>query len=151
MIATLREADRQDIPLLTQFMRKYYEHDRLNYDKDGAAKALQEFLNSPSSGRIWLILSDDKEVGYLVLSYIQSLEFHGSAAFIDEFYILDSYRRKGVGKLVLELVADFCKSEGIHAVRLEVERSNTTAQEFYAKFGFVRHDRFIMTRWLEEK
>ena len=151
MIVTLREADHKDIPLLTQFMQKYYEYDRLNYDKSVATKALQEFLNNRFLGRIWLILSAGKEIGYVVLSYIQSLEFHGSIAFIDELFILDDDRRKGAGKRVLDLVADFCKSEGIHALRLEVEKSNTAAQGFYEKFGFVRHDRFIMTRWLEGK
>ncbi len=151
MIVTLREAERPDIPLLTQFMQKYYEYDRLNYDESVATKALEEFLSRRSSGRIWLILCDSIEIGYVVLSYIYSLEFHGSTAFVDELFIMDGYRRRGVGKRVLDLVADFCTGEGIHAVRLEVEMSNTAAQKFYEKFRFVRHDRFIMTRWLEGK
>jgi len=75
-----------------------------------------------------LIRCDGKEAGYSVVSFIYSLEFHGRAAFIDEMYIREGYRKRGIGVKALEYVADFCRSTRIDALPLEAERSNESAQ-----------------------
>ena len=45
-------------------------------------------------------------------------------------------------------LADVCRTEGIAALHLEVERANTIAQEVYRKQGFKDHDRYLLTKWI---
>ncbi|MDB6031743.1 MAG: family N-acetyltransferase, partial [Verrucomicrobiales bacterium] len=42
-----------------------------------------------------------------------------------------------------------CHGEGITAVHLEVDRSNSRAQELYRKAGYADHDRFLLTKWIQ--
>lgn len=151
MKIVFKKAESEDISKLVEFMKEYYEFDHLVFDWRIAYKALGELLGDESAGSAWLIQCDGKEVGYIVVSFICSLEFHGRSAFIDEMYIRAGYRARGIGVKALEFVVEFCRSKRIEALRLEVERSNVRAQLIYKKFGFAAHDRFIMTRWINRK
>lgn len=146
-----KSAESEDISILIDFMREYYEYDRLAFDVRVARKALEEILNDDSAGNVWLIQGEGKDVCYIVLSFICSLESHGRAAFVDELYNIEGYRKRGIGVKALKFVEEFCRSRRIDAIRLEVERSNIRARAVYERFGFVPHDRFTMTRWLETK
>jgi ribosomal-protein-alanine N-acetyltransferase len=46
------------------------------------------------------------------------------------------FRRSGVGFMLVKSLIDMAKEEAIERMTLEVRRSNTTAQNLYAKFGF---------------
>jgi ribosomal protein S18 acetylase RimI-like enzyme len=99
-------------------------------------------------GRVFLITMGGEITGYAVLTFGYSLEFRGRDAFVDELYLRDEYRGRGIGKRALEFLAGVCADNGVCAMRLEVERSNTRAQSVYRKFGFEDHDRYLMTKWL---
>jgi ribosomal protein S18 acetylase RimI-like enzyme len=77
-----------------------------------------------------------------------SLEFGGRDAFIDELYVRPAYRGQGIGTKVLKFADEVCRSAGVQALHLEVERKNVKAQTFYRKVGFQDHDRYLMTRWI---
>lgn len=96
-----------------------------------------------------MILLENEVAGYAVLTFGYSLEFHGRDAFVDELYLRNEYRGQGIGKRALEFLTEVCVAEGVSALHLEVERSNTQAQAVYRKFGFEDHDRYLMTRWLK--
>src|SRR5262249_28930406 len=105
-------------------------------------------LNNDSLGRVWLIHVGEEAVGYVVLTLGFSLEFHGRDAFIDELYVRASHRRQGVGTRTLQFIEEVCPTLGVQALHLEVARTNTPAQNFYRKIGFVDHDRYLLTKWM---
>ena len=141
-------AETTDIERLVVFMRDFYEHEALQFDEPAARRALQQLIGNPFFGRIFLLEFAGKKVGYTVLTFGYSLEFHGRDAFVDELYIVASHRGRGFGKRTLDCLADVCRSEGIAALHLEVERANTIAQEVYRKQGFKDHDRYLLTKWI---
>ena len=47
-----------------------------------------------------------------------------------------SYRRKGIGRRLMEEVIEFYKRRGISVIYLECRVSNKVAQRFYEKLGF---------------
>jgi ribosomal protein S18 acetylase RimI-like enzyme len=73
---------------------------------------------------------------------------HGRDAFIDEIYIRESHRGKGIGAKVIKFVEETCRSLEVQALHLEVERANTRAQAFYRKIGFQGHNRYLLTKWI---
>jgi len=93
----------------------------------------------------------DKAVGYLVITFGYSLEYHGQDAFIDELFIEANYRHQGIGTKAMEFALEACRELGIHALYLEVERANIAGQALYRKFGFEDSDRYLLTRRLEEE
>ena len=137
-----------DIDLLLTLMPEYYAFDHLRFDENIARTALRQILNDDACGRIWLIQLGEETVGYIVLAFGFSLEFHGRDAFVDEFYLREAYRGRGIGQAALRFVEAACPALGVHALHLEVERANRNAQALYRKLGFVDHNRYLMTRWI---
>jgi GNAT superfamily N-acetyltransferase len=126
-------------------MRDYYAFDGHHYERGQARVALLGLLNNPAHGLAWLILDRATPVGYIVLCFGYSLEYLGRDAFIDEFYLIESHRRRGWGRKAFEFVSDQAHLQGIKAIHLEVVRRNTNAFEFYRKLGFKDHDHRLMT------
>jgi ribosomal protein S18 acetylase RimI-like enzyme len=146
MESEFRRASRTDLETLLSFARAFYAHERIAFDEAKARTAFNLLLADPRLGRVWLILADGAPVGYSVLTFGFSIEYGGRDAILDEVYIQESYRRGGAGSQALRLAEDTCRELGIHALHLEVERSNTAAQKLYRAHGFVDHDRYFMTR-----
>lgn len=140
-----------DTGLLVELMREFYEVEHLHYDDEAARRALRLVLNNSIYGVVYIINSDEKVIGYVALTFGFSLEFHGRDALVDELYVREAYRGRGIGRAALSFVEDVCLREDIRAVHLEVDRVNTIAQGLYGKAGYKNHDRFLLTKWIEKK
>ena len=58
-------------------------------------------------------------------------------AHITNIAVRESYRRQGMGELLLIALIDLAVELGANLMTLEVRASNTTAQSLYAKYGFI--------------
>ncbi len=149
METNFKIAENSDIEILLQFIQEFYEYDgHLIFDEEIIRQVLTKILNDESIGRVWLIQQDSQAIGYIVLTFGYSLEYRGRDAFVDEFYIRETYRGQGVGTKTIEFMENVCQSLGINAVHLEVERENEIAQNFYKKVGFTNPNRYLMTKWI---
>jgi GNAT superfamily N-acetyltransferase len=152
MQVTFIEADRSNIEAIADLMALYYTYDHIPFDRKAARLSLEGLVNDHSLGRAWVIRQGDEAVGYFVLTLGYSLEFRGRTAFIDELFIKEGSRGKGIGTRALEFLKDTARLLGVTALRLEVERKNAVARDLYRKAGFEDHDRHLMTtRITEEK
>lgn len=146
----IRLATADDAELLLDFMKQYYAFDGHHYERENARAALLGLLTNPAYGMAWLILDSANPVGYVVLCFGYSLEFLGRDAFIDELYLIDSYRRRGWGRRTMEFLRLQARSQNVRAIHLEVVRRNTSALEFYRKLGFEDREHSLMTLRLSE-
>lgn len=137
-----------DMDTLIEMMSAFYIYDHIVFNETAARNSLRDILENKLFGRVFLINLSEDVIGYIVITFGYSLEFHGRDAFIDEIYFKEEYRGKGFGKVTLEFAENICRENGIRALHLEVERSNTIAQAFYRKSRFEEHDRYLMTKWL---
>jgi N-formylglutamate amidohydrolase/GNAT superfamily N-acetyltransferase len=80
--------------------------------------------------------------GYAILAYGFSLEFGGRDAFLDEFYIDEQFRGRGIGKAAPEAICQWARDTGLAAVHLEVEKANTSAKALYANLGFEDREHY---------
>jgi GNAT superfamily N-acetyltransferase len=138
-----------DLETLLAFIREFYDYDGHPFDEATLRPALAALLANPSLGRVWLIRHGATPIGYVVLTLGYSLEYRGRDAFVDELYLREPYRGHGVGRKTFVFLEDACRALGVQALHLEVERSNTAAQQFYRKIGLTDQDRYLMTRWVE--
>jgi diamine N-acetyltransferase len=149
MNLVFKPADENDIPLLLVLMNEFYLIEHLPFNADIITACLKKIFAAPSLGNVWLLYTEDNSpAGYIAVTYGYSFEYHGIDALVDEFYIREDYRRKGIGKRTLEFVENYLADEGIKAFHLEVDRQNITAQEVYRKYGFKDHSRFLLTKWI---
>jgi diamine N-acetyltransferase len=80
-------ANDTDVSTILPLMRQFYAIDQYPFDELSAGTALTDMVRDSSLGRVWLLYNKDKAVGYLVITFGYSLEYHGRDAFIDELFI----------------------------------------------------------------
>ncbi len=149
MNSPIRRAGPSDCIPLGRMMAAFYAESDYAFDLDRARAALVELLDDERLGRVWLIVSADEIVGYVVLAFGFSLEFGGRDAFIDEFFIEPSSRGIGIGSEVLRAIELECRHLGVNALHLEVEHDNPRGEALYRRQGFEGNDRKLLTRWLD--
>ena len=146
-----RLVDRGDAEELLQFMRRFYEVDHIDFRESMARGAIEKLLGDESAGRIWWILENEDRIGYIAMTFCFSLEFGGQSAVVDELYLEESYRGRGIGFQALRFVEAFCRARGILVLNLEVDRTNLHAQALYKKAGYHDRNNYLLTRWLADE
>jgi ribosomal-protein-alanine N-acetyltransferase len=74
---------------------------------------------------------DGKIVGYVLFWLLaEEVDIHNIA-------VRTEYRRRGIGRLLLQQVLAAAQNRGSARVTLEVRKSNTAAQRLYQSTGFV--------------
>jgi ribosomal protein S18 acetylase RimI-like enzyme len=140
-----------DENVLLRMMRSLAEQEPGAYffDEPVVREALRKFLANPDLGRAWIFVDGETPVGYIVLTFGYSFEYHGRDSFIDELYIEPQYRRKGIGRRAMQFVEERAGELGVNALHLEVDQGNDAAAELYRRAGYDDNDRFLMTKWLK--
>lgn len=131
-----------------QLREQLYRHEDLVYDLGNAAVLLRELMADPNYGALWLIEVEREVAGYLLLTICYSLEFHGRFGLLDEFYLEERFRERGIGTAALAFAEHACRGLGLKALRLEVAHGNNRALELYRRQGFAVDPRHLMTKWL---
>lgn len=141
----------QDEPALLRMMRKLAEQEPGAYffDEPVVRGVLRRLLASRELGRAWVFFDGATPVGYIVLTFGYSFEYHGRDSFIDELYIEPEYRRQGIGRRAIQFVEERARELGVNAIHLEVDHGNDPAAELYRRSGYEDHARFLMTKWLK--
>src|SRR5579862_2620830 len=126
-----------NLPELLGMMRELQADDPWScpFDEPVTAKVTEQLLRDPALGHVWLIFADGQNIGYIVMCFDYSLEYRGRGAWIDEFFVRRSHRRRGIGTRVLEFFAEEAKKLGVTVVHLEVNHGNA-AVELYRRLGF---------------
>jgi GNAT superfamily N-acetyltransferase len=97
-----------DLERVLSFVKTYYEFDA-RFSATEVRSGLEALLRDLSLGQVWLIRVGHEDVGYVVLTFGYDLEFGGPQATITELYIVDRYRRLGLGTKTLRFVEATCR------------------------------------------
>jgi ribosomal protein S18 acetylase RimI-like enzyme len=133
---------------LLRLMHEFYLHERLPWDESRARAAVGALRADPALGRIWLFRLGAEAAGYLALTLCYSLEFAGRFALVDELYVREGLRGRGIGTRALQLAIAAAGELGVAAVRLEVDVANQRGMQLYRRLGFELQERHLMSRWL---
>jgi ribosomal protein S18 acetylase RimI-like enzyme len=146
-----RPASPQDEQVLLRMMRSLAEQEPGAYyfDEPVVRDGLRKFLANPELGKAWVFIDAETPVGYIVLTFGYSFEYHGRDSFVDELYIEPQYRRQGIGRRAMQFVEERARELGVNAIHLEVDQGNDPAAGLYRRAGYDDHARFLMTKWLK--
>src|ERR1700751_4976096 len=130
---SIRSASAIDIPLLNILIHEFAAFERLP-----AAITEQQLLRDgfgpQPKFRVLLAEWDHEPAGYaFFFDYYSS--FEGPAIFLEDIYVRDQYRGKGIGKALLTRVAALAQQQGGVALRWQVLDWNTPAINFYKDLG----------------
>jgi GNAT superfamily N-acetyltransferase len=143
-----RPAHAGDVDAIVAMMRGYYGQGGYTFVEDEARAAALMLIDDSSLGRLWVAFDRNTVVGYVAVALGFSFEYRGRDAFLDELFIAQSHRGRGLGREALEIAEAYCREAGVNALHLEVERHRADALELYRRRGFTDHGRCLMTKWL---
>lgn len=138
-----------DLPRLLPVLREFYAEEHLPWNEPALRAALAVLIADPSAGRLRLIVRGDEIAGHLAVGFCFSLEFGGRYGLLDELFVLPAHRGAGLAKRALAEAEALCRTEGLLALRLEVNDDNERARGIYERAGYRAHPRRLMTRWLD--
>lgn len=92
-------------------------------------------LDMPELVKGIMFEADGKASGYAVVSMKFETEVGGMATWIEELYVDDEFRNKGIGKEFFEFLKNELQGK-IKRIRLEVGDENDGAKRLYEKLGF---------------
>ena len=81
---------------LLRLIRAYYRFDGIRFRPASVEKALRRLLQSRALGCVWLMLDNDKAIGYVVLTYNFDLEFDGLEGLVTDLFVIEKYRGRGL-------------------------------------------------------
>ncbi len=148
MHINFRLAEKKHLKVALKMMHDFHAIDEYPFNENIIKSLFLGFINNESSGRFWLIETDEKIVGYIVLAFGFSFEYLGRDAFIDEFYIEEKFRDQGIGQKTLDFVFEEAKTLNIKVLHLELERHNMLGQHLYLKNGFKDNNRYLLNKIL---
>jgi GNAT superfamily N-acetyltransferase len=127
----IRPATVDDVPLLMRFSRELAEYER----EPSAVVVTEEALAKDGFGshpkfRALIAEWDGQPIGY-ALFYDFYSSWRGSGIFLEDLFVREQFRGRGIGKALLSHVARIARQEGHYAVRWEVLDWNKPAIEFY--------------------
>lgn len=125
-------------------MQDFYAIDNYPIDTENSKKLFLEFIANENLGKAWLIFNENEIVGYVILTFVFSFEYGGRIAFLDELYIKENSRGKGIGKQTIQFIKEQITALNVKLIYLEVENHNQNAQKLYIANDFEIHNRKLL-------
>lgn len=126
--------------LVARLKRLNGEFDPLLKPADNLISVSKEYVRSKisSSNSVVLVAEIDGKVVGVVIGDLEDRLFYEPriAGVIKEFYILPEYRRKGLGKRMLNEIIEALRKKGAQMIMADFPALNEIAIEFYKKMNF---------------
>lgn len=100
---------------------------------DDSYEGISKFLlRNPNTN--FVVETDHQVIGVVLCGH------DGRRGYIYHLAVSDQYRRKGIGRLLIDHVMDALRKEGINKVALLVIDSNDLGNSFWESVGFTKRD-----------
>lgn len=132
---TIRKLSSADKEIFIKMMKNFYTSPSVI--TNGSEKIFENNFKNCSGGSNFvegfIFCLENKIIGYGVLAKSYSTEFGGECIWIEDIFIESDYRGRGYGSKFIEFVKERYPEK---ILRLESEKANKNALDFYKKFGF---------------
>ena len=145
MTHLLHLAQPTDLDRLLPMVGQFHASEGLQTTEDDRRSALTPLLDGSPHGAIWLIGPKMSPVGYVAIAFGWSIELGGLEATVDELWIREKVRGRGMGGEAMATLLKTLEQAGVAALHLEVSPDNKRAEGLYQRLGFERRPYSLMT------
>lgn len=143
-VVTIDQVNPQNIAVFLGLIDKLAEYENLPPpDNNAKARLHRDCLAVNPKFQAYIAKLDDKPVGYIVYFFTYSTFLALPNLFLEDIFVLQEYRRRGVGKALFNFVKEAAEREGCGRIEFNVLKWNTTAQAFYEANGGQRLEWFV--------
>ena len=134
MNVTIRKAKKEDCGRLMELVRELAEYERAPEEVTVTKEHFEESGFGPNP--VWWAIVAEAEgmiVGF-ALYYVRYSTWKGQRMYLEDILVTNSYRGKGIGKLLLDQLIVEAKERGWDAMIWQVLKWNEPAINFYKKY-----------------
>lgn len=123
---------------------KLAEYEKLAPPNEEARKRLQtDCLSDKPKYQAFIGKIGNKSVSYIIYFFTYSSFLGLPTLYLEDFFVLEEYRRQGVGKRMFDHLKEIAKLERCCRIEFTVLKWNKSAQEFYEKNKAKRMEWFL--------
>ncbi len=145
MTQLLHLADEKSLERIESMVEAYHAFEDISSTPETRRDAILPLLKGSPHGAIWLVGPKIAPVGYVAVSFGWSIEMGGMDGFIDEFWVREKVRGRGMGGEALGALISSLQDAGVKALHLEISNDTTPARNLYKRLGFQRRSYGLMT------
>ena len=135
MSVTIRVARKADCPRLLELVHELALYERAPEEVTVTLEEFEEagFGETP----VWkaFVAEENGFIAGFAIYYIRFSTWKGSRLYLEDFIVTESYRGKGIGKLLFETVMQEAKGKGFNGMNWQVLDWNEPALNFYNKYA----------------
>jgi GNAT superfamily N-acetyltransferase len=139
----IRTANIEDLKFIQDLNYKLFDLEYNNFDpalnmnwtfSETGENYFKELIKN---GTIWVAEDNNKIIGYLAGNTKGTPSYATKTlAELDNLYIDEEYRKKGIGKKLIEEFKKYCILQGIKEIKVIASYKNINAREFYKNNDF---------------
>jgi len=131
----IRSAQIADYKSLMTLYNKFVGSDRYSkLDNDSFKKILISKNNY-----IFVVEDKEKIIGFATFSIRLVVRYPKPIAELDELFVEEKYRRKGVGKMLMDKIMEKAKEAGCYRLFIESHYDHKQAHQLYESIGFTNY------------
>ena len=149
MDVIIKTATMDDLQKVQELNRKLFEKEHKEFDSllnldwtfgETGTKYYQDRI-SKDDGCVFVAIMDNKIVGYLCggLTKVEDYRILPIVAELENTFVLDEFRSKGIGKQLYNKFIEWCKTKNVGKIRVEASAQNELAIKFYRNNNFKDH------------
>lgn len=136
MIRRIRNSDKKEYIAMAE---DFYSSSAVSHKipSKNFENAFDKALKDDTYIRIYILECDGETAGYAAIAVTYTTEGGGLTLWLDELYVKDRYRGKGLGS---ELIAFLKTDSEVKRIRLEITPDNSGAERLYRSHEFCGCD-----------
>jgi GNAT superfamily N-acetyltransferase len=148
----IRPAAAADIPLVLEFIRKLAEYGDISDEVFASAEDVRAALFGPRPvADALLAFVGQDPAGFALYSYTFASFLGRPGIYIEDFFVEQAHRNRGIGKALLVHLARLGRERGCGRLEWSVLNWNERAMEFYQDMGAVPMDEWTTFRLTGEE
>jgi ribosomal protein S18 acetylase RimI-like enzyme len=129
----IRPADSDDLAAMTRLLQELFAIEtEFDIDTEKQRCGLKMLLDSPAAN-IWVAERSGRVVGMVTVQLTVSTSEGGLSALLEDLIVSSAYRRRGLGKALLNAAVRWSRDQGATRIQLLADGRNVPAVIFYRK------------------
>ena len=132
---TFRNAERQDVPLILQFIKELADYEKMLDEVVADENTLETWIFDKQKAEVIFALEDGNEIGFALFFHNFSTFLGRSGIYLEDLYIKPAFRGKGYGKAILKKLASIAVERGCGRLEWWCLDWNKPSIDFYLSLG----------------
>lgn len=149
-MATIRKAQRQDVPIILQLIKELAEYEKEPDAVEATEEILEQSIFDKQQANVVLLEEEGQTIGF-ALYFFNFSTWRGKAGlYLEDLFVRPEFRGRGYGKLLLSYLANQAQCNDCPRFEWIVLDWNTPSINFYKAMGAKPLDTWTVFR-LENK